>query len=225
MNSSKQTLLAAVVAAAALSVAFAPFGDRREFTFTDPKRVNSASWLVDSPLEPIQGVATVVEGTIQFDPENPEATTGKIVIPTSSLKSPVEGMTGHLISSRWLDAEKFPTIEFVVKRVVVKSFSATPLTGPDEPTTNGYKEFSLQVTGDFSLHGVTKSLTIPVAASYMPEGLTQKMGRRLKGDLVRIRADFSINRADFGIDGGVPITLVGPKIEIRCSVAAVAQTE
>jgi polyisoprenoid-binding protein YceI len=55
------------------------------FDFKDPKGVNNAVFKLDAPLEAISGNATGVSGTVSFDPENPAATRGKIVVATSSL--------------------------------------------------------------------------------------------------------------------------------------------
>jgi polyisoprenoid-binding protein YceI len=55
------------------------------FDFKDPKGVNNAVFKLDAPLEAISGNATGISGTVSFDPENPAATRGKIVVATSSL--------------------------------------------------------------------------------------------------------------------------------------------
>ena len=42
--------------------------------------MNNAVFKLDAPLESINGSASGISGTVTFDPENPAATTGKIVV-------------------------------------------------------------------------------------------------------------------------------------------------
>ena len=55
------------------------------FDFKDPKGVNNAAFKLDAPLEAVNGNATGISGTVTFDPADPAATQGKIVVASSSL--------------------------------------------------------------------------------------------------------------------------------------------
>lgn len=180
----------------------------RTYDFKDPKGVNGMTFFVDSLVEPIYGTASGVSGTVKFDPSAPEGLSGKIVVETASLKTLNPTMTSHLLDARWLDAAQYPTIEFASKSVKnVKS---------PEPGT-----WTADVVGDFSLHGVTKELTIPVRITYLEGGQAKRMqGRR--GDLVVLRSNFILNLRDFGVDGKVPIDRVGDKVEIRVAIAGMS---
>ena len=59
------------------------------FDFKDPKGVNNAVFKLDAPLEAINGSANGISGTVTFDPANPGATTGKIVVASSSCMCPI----------------------------------------------------------------------------------------------------------------------------------------
>ncbi len=62
MNHSKKTLLAW-----ALALTVAPgvsYPDPIQFDFKDPKKVNNVVFLLDAPLESINGTATGVSGTV-----------------------------------------------------------------------------------------------------------------------------------------------------------------
>ena len=50
------------------------------FDFKDPKGVNNAVFKLDAPLEALNGTATGISGTVSFDPANPAATKGRIVV-------------------------------------------------------------------------------------------------------------------------------------------------
>ena len=123
--------------------AFAYFGtlnthaEPLKFDFEDPKGVNAMSFVLDSLIEPIIGVASGVSGTVTFDPANVEATTGVIRVETASLQIPQKRMESVLHSKDWLDVDNYPKIEFVFKSVK---------NGPPKKDN----VFALQVVGDFS---------------------------------------------------------------------------
>ena len=73
------------------------------FDFKDPKGVNNAQFKLDAPLEAISGSASGITGTVTFDPANPGATTGKIVIAADSMQVPNAMMKGHMHSPMWMD--------------------------------------------------------------------------------------------------------------------------
>ena len=82
------------------------------FDFKDPKGVNNASFHLDAPLESVNGNANGISGTVTFDPENPAATQGKIVIASASLTVPNSMQNQHMHSAMWLDVAKYPEITF-----------------------------------------------------------------------------------------------------------------
>src|SRR5205823_10820683 len=83
-----------------------------EFDFKDPKGVNNVSFKTEAPVETIKGSATGITGKVSFDPANPAAVHGKIVVAASSLHVPNPKMNEHLHGAQWLDASKFPEISF-----------------------------------------------------------------------------------------------------------------
>ena len=179
------------------------------FNFKDPKGINNAGFKLDAPLESINGSASGVSGTVTFDPENPGATTGKIVVATTSLMVPNSLQREHMLGSQWLDAAKFPEISFEARELKnVKT---------DGDTTTA------DVTGTFTLKGVSKELTVPVKMTY----LKGKLGDRVpgqKGDLLVIRANFSIKRDDFNINPGQSEDKVSNTIELTLSIAGASST-
>jgi len=194
----KLTILALI---ALTSVALAA---PQTFDFNDPKGINNAGFKLDAPLESINGTASGVSGTVTFDSENPGATTGKIVVATSSLMVPNSMQRGHMLSDKWLDAAKFPEISFESKE-----FKNVKTDG-DNTTAD--------VTGTFTLKGISKELTVPVKLTYMKDKLGDRMPGQ-KGDLLVIRANFSIKRGDFNINPGQFEDKVSDTIELTLSIA------
>jgi polyisoprenoid-binding protein YceI len=177
------------------------------FDFKDPKGVNNAVFKLDAPLESINGSASGISGTVSFDPENPAATTGKIVVASESLTVPNPMQKEHLHGANWLDVAKYPEITFAAKSL------ANVKTNGNVTTAN--------VTGIFTLHGVSKEITAPIKLTYLADKLSAQVPN-LKGDLLVIRANFVINRNDFNIQKGQSEDKVSTTIDLSLSIAGAA---
>lgn len=185
-------------------VAASAYAAPESFDFKDPKGVNVATFRLDAPLESVNGSASGITGTVVFDPANPAATTGTIVVASDSLTVPNPLQKEHLHSANWLDVATFPQITFETK-----SLSDVKTEGDVTTAT---------VTGIFTLHGVSKEVSAPVKFTYLKD----KLGARvpgMKGDLLVIRSDFSINREDFNIEKGKFEDKVANEIDLNLSVA------
>jgi polyisoprenoid-binding protein YceI len=174
------------------------------FDFKDPKGVNNAVFKLDAPLEAINGSANGITGTVTFDPANPGATKGRIVVAASSLHVPNPTMKEHMHGAMWLDVAKHPEITFEVQ-----SLKNVKTTG--ENTT-------ADATGSFTLHGVTKEISVPVKLTYLKDKLGQRVQRQ-QGDLLVIRANFTVKRSDFGINPKAPEDKVTDEINLTLSIA------
>lgn len=187
-----------------VSLATAVYAAPESFDFKDPKGVNNAVFNLDAPLESVTGSANGISGTVSFDPENPAATTGKIVVASESLTVPNPMQKEHLHSPNWLDVAKYPEITFEAK-------SLSNAKTADNVTT-------AEVTGTFNLHGVSKDITVPVKITYLQDKLGARVPN-LKGDLLVIRANFSIDRRDFDIQKGNYEDKVSNTINLTLSIA------
>ena len=178
-----------------------------EFDFKDPKGVNNVIFKTDAPLESINGTATGISGKVTFDPDNPGAVKGKIVVQSSSLHVGNPMQKEHLHSDKWLDVAKYPEITFEAE-------SAKNVKTQGDVTT-------ADVTGKMSLHGVTRSITAPVRMTFLKDKLKARTGK--EGDLLVVRANFKIKRSDFGINPGQLEDKVSDEIELNLSIAGAAQ--
>ena len=177
-----------------------------KFDFKDPKKVNNVVFLLDAPLESINGTATGVSGTVSFDPAKPAATTGKIVLATSSLHVDNPLMKKHMLDEGWMHVSKFPTIEFVaVKMTNVKTSGTTIIA---------------TIAGKLTVKGVTKKVSVPVRLTYLKGMLIKR--NRVPGDLLVLRCDFTIKRSDYGINAGNNEEKVSDEIELKLRVAGAA---
>ena len=177
------------------------------FDFKDPKGVNNAVFKLDAPLESVNGSASGISGTVSFDPENPAATTGKIIVAAESMTVPNPMQKEHLHGPNWLDVAKYPEITFEAKSL------ANVKTEGDVTTAD--------VTGTFSLHGVSKDITAPVKFTYLKDKLSARVPK-MNGDLLVIRANFEINREDFNINKGQYEDKVSPTINLSLAIAGAA---
>ena len=187
-----------------VSLTTAVYAAPQSFDFKDPKGVNNVVFKLDAPLESVNGSASGISGSVSFDPENPGATTGKIVVASESMTVPNPMQKTHLHSDKWLDVAKYPEITFEAKSL------ANVKTDGDVTTAD--------VTGTFTLHGVAKDITAPVKLTYLKDKLSARVPS-LKGDLLVIRASFTINREDFNIQKGQYEDKVANEISLSLSIA------
>jgi polyisoprenoid-binding protein YceI len=151
----------------------------------------------------VRGEFTKLEGKVSWDPSKPEATRIEAVIDVASISTREEKRDGHLKSPDFFDVEKFPKITFTSKAVKAKS--------ADE----------LSVTGDLSIHGVTKEVVLEVEGPSAPS--TDPFGNVRVG----ATATTKIKREDFGLvwnaaleAGGV---LVGNDVKITIDISLIQQ--
>jgi polyisoprenoid-binding protein YceI len=198
MNRIGQAIAATVV------LTFSAFGAPQTFDFKDPKGVNNVIFKTDAVLESINGAASGVSGTVTFDPANPATTKGKIVVAANTLIVPNKMMNEHLFGPMWLDVKTYPEITFDVKEL------KNVKTSGDNTTADA--------VGTFTLHGVSKDLTIPVKLTYLPGKLGQRVPN-MKGDLLVIRTNFEVKRNDFKINPGSGNDKVSDEINLSLSIA------
>lgn len=115
-------------------------------------------------------------GDFSYDPAKPEASAINVTIDTGSVDTNHAERDKHLRSPDFLNAEKNPKATFVSKKVVA-----------------GSDKSSLTITGDFTLNGVTKSISI--AAKKVGEGKDPWGGYRagFEGTTEIFLKDFGIN--------------------------------
>lgn len=178
------------------------------FDFKDPKGVNNIVFLLDAPLESINGTATGITGTAVFDPENPAAITGAITLDVKSIRVPNDTMQEHLAGERWMDVGKFPTIVFEV-------------TGTANARTSG-DTTEADLTGNLTVKGVTKPVTVPARLTFLKGKLKARGGSNVDGDLLVVRSSFSIKRSDYGINAGQQLDKVADDIRLTLSIVGIA---
>ncbi len=175
----------------------------QSFSFIDQHGRNQATFFSETPLEDINGLTNDVKGSVTFDVEDITTLSGAISISTASIKTGIELRDGHLISADWLDADNYPEITFTIKSVSdVKSVESNKLTA--------------KVTGDFTVHGVTKEVTADITMTYLDE--SEQTRKRAPGDLLGVQAMFNITLSDYDIEHMVLGEKVSDSIEVGVNI-------
>ena len=174
------------------------------FDFKDPKGVNNVVFKLDAPLESINGTASGISGTVTGDPDKLETITGRIVVAAETLHVPNPVMKEHMHGEKWLDTKANAEIVFDLKSV----------SNVKRDGNSG----TADVSGTFTLKGISKDVTVPVTITYLP-GKLKARGGDVDGDLLVIRSNFTINRSDFQIQAGQSADKVAENIEVSLSIA------
>jgi polyisoprenoid-binding protein YceI len=134
-----------------------------------------------------------VSGDFRVDPDNPSASGFALAIKTVSLDTGNTKRDEHLSSPDFFNTKQFPLISFkstAVKRV----------------------EKGLEVTGDFTLHGETKTLTLLLTGGKTGEF---PPGVHRRGYTTQLK----IKRSDYGMDKMIPAA--GDEVVIEISFEGV----
>lgn len=137
-------------------------------------------------------------GVVEIDDKDITKSRVTVTIDTNSINTNVQKRDEHLRSADFFDVSRYPTMSFVSKKVTKAG--------------NG----ALKVTGDLTIHGITKEVTLDV----------EPISKESKDPWGNIRrgtsATTKINRKDFGLTwnkaletGGV---LVGDEITISLEI-------
>ncbi len=205
----KLGLSAFLIAAAIL---FEGRAETLSFDFKDPRGVSSIAFSLNAPLESIRGTAKGISGSVNVDPANLAAATGKISVATKSLVVPNPLMRMHLLSKDWLNARSNPEITFEIKDV-------------SRVRKTGAHASQVEVNGAFTLNGITKPIIADAEITYLPGKLKESSAGALQGDLLVVRSNFSIKRSDFGIRPGEFLDKVADEIALSVNIIGAARRE
>lgn len=126
-------------------------------------------------ISTVRGAFTKVSGSADYDPSSPSKASVEATIETASVDTRVEMRDNDLRSANWFDAAKFPTITFKSKSVQAAG------------------EGKLKITGDLTIHGVTKEVVLDVDGPSAP--VTDQRGNTHIG----ASATTKISRKDFAL--------------------------
>ena len=158
----------------------------------DPVHSTSEFSVRHFAISTVRGVFDKTTGTVVFDPADPTKTQVDATIDASTVNTRVQMRDNDLRSAHFFDVEKYPTITFKSKR------------------TEAQRPGKLKVTGDLTMHGITREVVLEVEGPTPP--IQSPMGDIRMGASATTR----ISRHDFRVDGGAGVA--GDEIQITLDV-------
>jgi polyisoprenoid-binding protein YceI len=165
-----------------------------ETWYLDPNHSSAQFSVRHMGISTVRGTFNKVGGVVVDSPDLSKATVN-VTIDANSIDTRVEMRDKDLRSDHFFDVAKYPTLTFVSKRV--------------ESAGAG----KLKVTGDLTMHGVTKEVVLDVDGPTPP--MKDPKGTQHRG----LSASASVNRSDYGMTFDLP--MVGDQVAIQLDVEMV----
>lgn len=185
------TVIAVTAAAENPSGSWTVDGDRSEITFVS-----------EAPLERFTGSSDQLEGTVDFDVDDPAAATGAFQFPVGSVKTGNSTRDRHLAGERWLHAEEHPHVRFTIEHFddveVAKSEDRLDYRGT--------------ARGTVELRGVEQTEEADVQIAVLPDR-----------QLARVQFELEFALADYNVEGSRDRAIganVGETIEVEGTIYA-----
>ena len=147
----------------------------------------------------IVGLIGEVSGEIVFDSADPSKSSVTATIPLTSIQTGYAKMNEHLEKDDFFDIAKYPEATFV--STAVESVSAD----------------RMRVSGDFSLHGVTRPVVLDVTLNKVGEHPMRKT------PAIGFDASTDLMRSDYGLGKYTPA--VGDAVKISITIEANGKAE
>ncbi|MGC2999769.1 YceI family protein [Streptomyces sp. G35A] len=144
----------------------------------------------------VRGRFDEFEGGVHLDGDAPSRSTARLTIRAASVQTHHRKRDDHLRSHDFLDADRHPVI----------AFASTRIQQVDETT--------FEVTGDLTVRGVTKPVTVDLALTGTENGPRGVVRVGFAGKAV-------VNRKDWGVSGGGG--LIGAKVTLEFDITAIRQ--
>jgi polyisoprenoid-binding protein YceI len=143
----------------------------------------------------VRGSISGVTGTIVWDPNDPSKSSVVATIDTNTVNTNNVNRDTDLKSDKYFNVATYPTMTF-------KSTSVSRVDG------------KLQVVGDLTLAGVTKSVTLAVDGPTAPQ---KGMGGK---QVIGLSATGTVKRSDFNFAPKMPTMALGDEVKITIDVEA-----
>ncbi|GAA3084919.1 YceI family protein [Streptomyces rectiviolaceus] len=146
----------------------------------------------------VRGQFEEFEGGAYLDGDDPAKSRARLTIQATSIQTGNRQRDG-MLRDKFLDADNHPTLTFTS-------------TGLNQVDKNNYR-----LSGDLTLRGLTRSVTVDVE---LTDG-----GNGLKGDFYAgFKASLTLNRNDWGVNwNAFTAFTLSPKVTLECDVVAIRQ--
>lgn len=165
--------------------------------FTVDSAHSSVSFKIRHFVSQVMGRFNDFSGTVMLDPNNLKDTKVDFVVQVDSVDTANQKRDGHLKSEDFFNVEKYPTMSF-------KSTGVSSVKGK-----------TMQLTGDLTIHGTTKRVTVPVRVF----GPTEPDGDG--SQTVGFSTQFPVSREAYGVDSWTDASnVLGDEVNVDISVEA-----
>lgn len=150
------------------------------------------NFVAESRLLSAHGTFQKWDAEIMFDAANVEATSLKINIDATSIDTRIERRDAHLKSNDFFATDSFPQITFVSTFV-----------------NNAGEGNRLRITGDLTIRGKTKRITIPARLNFYDP----------QNNMGRVTGEFTIDRTEYGVSFQSPVNPIENEVKVQFDVA------
>ncbi len=159
----------------------------------DPNHSNASFQIRHLGVSTVRGSITGVKGTVQLDDKDVTKSTVSATLDTSTVNTSNDARDKHLKSPDFFDTAKFPQITF-------KSTSFSNAGG------------KLQMTGDLTLNGITKPITLDVDGPAPPQkGMG---GKTVSG----FSATGTVKRSDYSFGAKYAPPMLGDDVKFTIDI-------
>lgn len=167
----------AVALVALITLAFASNARASEWTL-DPEHTEIGFSVRHMMVTDVRGAFEKYTAAITVDDKDMTKSSVAVEIDIASINTKVAKRDGHLKSPEFFDAAKFPKMTFKATKI-----------------EKGVAANAFKVTGDLTMHGVTKAVVLEVALTEEWQDPKEWGGNTHRG----VKATAKINRQDFGV--------------------------
>ena len=170
----------------------APENDTERTRLTFDQSTSSVGFVGSKVTGSHEGGFRTFDGSVELQPGSLEDARVEVRIDTTTVFADEDRLTRHLKSDDFFDVARFPEARFVSTEI---------REGAEGEATH-------TVTGNLTLHGVTRRISFPATIERTRDG-------------VAARAEFSINRKDFDINyPGMPNDLIRDLVLVKLDIDA-----
>jgi polyisoprenoid-binding protein YceI len=167
-------------------------------TYVIDKSHSEVTFRIRHMMSAVSGRFRDIDGNFLLDAAKPTESKVDFKIGTTSIDTANDNRDKHLRSADFFDVEKFPEITFQSTKIVS--------TGKDQ----------YDVTGNFTMHGVTKTITLPVKVLGFAKDA--RGGERVGFEVVT-----TVNRTDYGLTWNRALeagSLLGDEVSVTINIEA-----
>lgn len=171
-----------------LSATVATGQNTKTFYINDETGRDVVTFTSKAPLETIVGKTSQVRGYVTVDPNDLKSSAkGKIEVDLTSLETGI-GLRDIHMREQYLETDKYPKTTFEITRVIEVGGNVL----------EDQKPVEMVLEGNFTVHGVTRLIEVPVTAKLIEE--SEQTKNRHPGDLLHIQATFDVILSDHKIN-------------------------